>query len=198
MLQYVNSCWSKANQILLFWNFLELKNIYIFNPRLVESTDVEPEDTEGQLDCSHRTPETATHHTGTRAQRKHAYLIWNVNYFHFWTYSTLCCKVQGLSLSAPGVFSSWDWIHAHRWCWLWIDGWPACGCSLGCVDPAATSAGGKQTRECCPPAGSVGMVTYHFLFLDSLNMWIGKWKAMESTSNRRRKLISPAGISTMC
>ena len=49
MLCYANSCWWAANSGFAFWNFLELKNIYIFYPPLVESADAEPENPEGQL-----------------------------------------------------------------------------------------------------------------------------------------------------
>lgn len=34
-------------QVLLFWCFLELKNIYFFNLQLIESIDVEHADMEG-------------------------------------------------------------------------------------------------------------------------------------------------------
>ena len=46
---YVNCCWYVANSSFAVWTFLEFFPLSIFTPKLVESEDAEPTDTESQL-----------------------------------------------------------------------------------------------------------------------------------------------------
>lgn len=132
----------------------------------------------------------------TKAQRKHAYLTWNINYCHSEQTVQYAAKCT-LSLSLPQGYSPartelmlTDDADC-RWmaCLWWFT--RLCG-SRSFICRRQTNPGGAASSR------NPGTITHHSLFLNSLNIWAGKEKAMESTSNQRIKPISPAGISIVC